>query len=191
MTDSNVSVKEKLRSRLMSRRQQIPDAERKRLSREISTQLFTWDVYRKAERIHCFVGVSAKGEVETLPALDQMVREGKEVYLPKVHASSPVLKHVRYREPESLVSGPYGIPEPAGDETIVPEKLDLILVPLLAADTQKNRLGYGKGYYDRFLARATGVSAGLLFQAFLFEKPLPAEPHDIPLDYLITENGVA
>ncbi|MEX2585891.1 MAG: 5-formyltetrahydrofolate cyclo-ligase [Balneolaceae bacterium] len=190
MTDADSSGKEHLRSRLLARRQRIPAVEREQWSREISARLFNWDLYRKARRVHCFVGVESKGEVETLPVLEQMIQEGKEVYLPKVNASSPALKHVRYRGPESLVPGPYGIPEPTGEEAIAPEELDLILVPLLAADNRKNRLGYGMGYYDRFLARATGVSAGLLFQAFLLDKSLPAESHDIPLDYLITENGV-
>lgn len=190
MTDTDSSGKERLRSRLLARRQRIPAVERKQWSREISTRLLKWDPYREARRIHCFVGIESKGEVDTLPVLEQMIQEGKEVYLPKVNSSSPALKHVRYRGPESLAPGPYDIPEPTGKEAIAPEELDLILVPLLAADNRKNRLGYGMGYYDRFLALATGVSAGLLFQAFLLDEPLPAEPHDIPLDYLITENGV-
>jgi len=182
--------KEQLRASLLKRRREIPETERKLLSRRISEWLFSWPVYREAEKVHCFYSIQRNAEVETGPIIEQMIGDGKQVYLPRMLPSPGELEHIRFRGTDDIRTGRLGIPEPAGEERIVAGQLDLILVPMLGSDHQKQRLGYGLGYYDRFLATCTGCKTGLLFEAFIQKEPLPAGPHDIPLDYLITESGI-
>lgn len=69
------------------------------------------------------------------------------------------------------------------------EAVDLILVPAIALDRQGYRLGYGGGFYDRFLAKQAGIRVGIIFAEFFLEN-LPHQPWDIPMDYICTENGI-
>ncbi|MEN9230928.1 MAG: 5-formyltetrahydrofolate cyclo-ligase [Thermostichus sp. DG02_5_bins_236] len=92
--------------------------------------------------------------------------------------------------PEELVRNRFGLLEPApGAEGIDPEAADLILVPALACDRQGGRLGYGGGYYDRFLQNRSTPKWGIVPQTCLVEKPLPQEDWDQRLDGIQTEQG--
>jgi 5-formyltetrahydrofolate cyclo-ligase len=88
-----------------------------------------------------------------------------------------------------MQQGQYGIPEPMHPAPIIP---DIILTPLVGMDTHGTRLGYGKGYYDRYFASETGKHAlriGLGFSCQQVEE-LPRTPHDMPLHYMVTEQGI-
>lgn len=83
----------------------------------------------------------------------------------------------------------WGIPEPAVESPTYMNDPDIIFVPLLAADRLGNRVGYGKGYYDRFLRGTSGLRVGLCPDCCLFNE-IPVEPHDQQLDILVTESGI-
>jgi len=83
----------------------------------------------------------------------------------------------------------WGIPEPVVVSPVYMNDPDVIIVPLLAADRYGNRIGYGKGYYDRFLTGASGLRVGLCPDCCLVSD-IPIEPHDEQLDVLVTESGI-
>ena len=129
-------------------------------------------------------------EMDTLPLLDRLLKEGYNCALPMVKLDEKTLLFARYQDGDDLVKGPYDILQPAiNDKTELLEP-DIFIVPLLAFDRHGYRLGYGGGYYDATLAAlrekkdvlAVGWAYGL--QAVLFN--LPREDHDVPMDWIIT-----
>lgn len=96
----------------------------------------------------------------------------------------------RWENPDDIKEGRYGIPEPTGD-IVIP---DILLVPLVAFDTSKHRLGYGVGYYDRTLANLKRqkdvLAVGLAYESQLCKEGLPADENDVKLDLIITDKKV-
>jgi len=130
--------------------------------------------------------VSSPIEVPTAPIIQAALDAGKKVYLPKTmpHRQMAFLPFI---DKESLVVSSYGIPEPAYDENLVNQSPDLVIVPGVgfAADTNY-RVGFGGGYYDRFLAQYTGNTVALVPTAMKFAKAdWPIEKYDIKIGKLI------
>lgn len=135
-----------------------------------------------------FIFNATEEEPMTRPIIRAALMNGKEVYLPRIEGD--VMVCVPYREGDALAMNEYGISEPIA-EALPFEKalaLDLAIVPLVAFDKDKHRLGRGKGYYDRFLKRFSGVSLGYAFSVQECDS-VPIEPHDVTLDYIFTEEG--
>ena len=87
-----------------------------------------------------------------------------------------------------LLPGPYGLMEPTGSSVEITD-IELVVVPALAADRQGNRLGKGKGFYDRVLPRFKAVKVAVVFEDELLEE-LPTQAHDMPVDYVVTPNHI-
>lgn len=130
--------------------------------------------------------------------LDLLSEKNKEFYLPRI-LNNFELAFLRFKQGDALVSNSYGILEPdaanANSSSIDIKDLDLIFVPLVAFDAQAHRLGRGKGYYDRNLAGTRQLTHRpyLIGPAFECQRvaALPQEPHDIPLDEIVTESIVS
>lgn len=146
--------------------------------------------YQKARRLLCFV--SAGSEPDTRRLLEAALGGGKEVYVPFCPPGEAPMSFYRIERLDSLKPGRFGIlePDPARCPRLEPgsQKEGLCVVPGLAFDLTGRRLGYGKGYYDRFLAEYPIETAGLCFRELVPER-LPAEPHDQRVDLLVTEEG--
>lgn len=127
---------------------------------------------------------SVRNEVFTEEVFTSARRAGKTVTYPRVRGT--LLEFVEVAERQELVPGAFGILEPVGVRLIPPAALELIVVPGVAFDLAGHRLGYGKGYYDRFLHERRGRLAGLCFDFQLVER-LPAEAHDVRMDMVVTE----
>lgn len=125
---------------------------------------------------------------DELPTQDflQQWADGKQLYLPRVNGEE--LDILLYSQ-ESLHKGAFNILEPDGNECTDVETLDLIIVPAVAFDRRGNRLGRGKGFYDRLLQKAKCPKIGIAYHFQLLDE-IPAEPHDIPMDKIITEQGI-
>lgn len=110
----------------------------------------------------------------------------KKFYLPRVNGVN--LEILPYEE-SRLELGAFHIEEPTGTDTVSPDEIELIIVPAVAYDRKRNRLGRGKGFYDRLLAstRATKIGVGYDFQLI---DEIPAEPHDIKMDIVITQQTI-
>ena len=129
---------------------------------------------------------SLPDEVDTHSFIDELLADGKTVYLPKVVSDEDmVLCH--YTGAESLQEGAFGIMEPVGAQISADEAIDVVLVPGMAFDGDGNRLGRGKGYYDRFLKSLSHPRPQLIGVCFDFQKVdvVPTEPTDVKVDVVV------
>jgi len=140
-----------------------------------------------ASVLHVYLPIVRNREPDTFPLLQHYYRQGATVVVTRTLFDKAEMLHFQYNDQLVLENNSFGIPEPVTGE---PANLDLVtavLVPLLAADKMGNRVGYGKGYYDRMLhllpagARRIGCSLSPLFDCFPF-----VEPHDFRMDFCIT-----
>lgn len=185
-------MKTELRRRGRAGREALDRAEVRSRSRRIARRLFGRPEYRSATSLLCYI--DAGNEVETGGIIRTALREGRRVCVPLVSEASRTFRAVPVRDPErELVPGFRGIREPADRESpgIDPRELDLAVIPGTAFDRSGNRLGRGGGYYDRFLPRLRkGVPRiGLAFECQVVEGIDP-DPHDAPVDLVITEDRV-
>ena len=129
---------------------------------------------------------SLSDEVCTHSFINELVAQGKKVYLPRV-ISAEAMVLCQYTGAESLKEGAYGIMEPVGQEISAGDRIDVVLVPGMAFDGSGNRLGRGKGYYDRFLSHLSTPLPKLIGVCFDFQKVdvVPTEKCDIPVDVVV------
>ena len=144
--------------------------------------------YRNAETIFCYVGTSR--EINTMPLLHAALRDGKTLALPYCRALG-VMEARQIRNLSDLVTGKYNILAPKLEcPTVEPEAIDLAIVPCCTANERGQRLGYGGGFYDRYLPRMRCPKVALC-RRHLVTEDIPMDDHDVTVDYLVTERGVA
>ena len=127
-------------------------------------------------------------EVQTEQLIRHSFSVGKIVVLPKVIGQD--MEFYKIKQAEELIKSRLGVYEPIGnvDSLVGKEEIDLLIIPGLAFDTQKNRLGYGKGYYDKLLPLLPSYNIGICYQFQALEE-IPAEEFDRPMDEVWTEEG--
>ena len=127
------------------------------------------------------------GEVQTAGFIEKWYQD-KKILLPVIEGND--LRLLPYAGKEALKAGVFGILEPAGDTPSIPEEeIDLIIVPGVAFDRQRNRLGRGKGYYDRLLSTLHAPKIGICYD-FQLQDTIPVEPFDRRMDRIITEKEI-
>lgn len=179
-------LKKRLRKQLLELRTQMSDAAQQEEDRIILSLLQVESSYQNAKTIFTYYSVS--GEVDTRKVISMALSQGKEIYLPRCLGKGK-MKALRYRNGDELVTGAHGIPEPLPEaEEIDPKKLDLVLVPCIGYRSDGIRLGYGGGYYDRFLPETSAVWILLGREALRCEK-IPREEFDCPVHLLLTGAG--
>ncbi len=183
--------REQLRKTLLSCRDRLPAREQEEMSRAIVSRLSDLGEIRRAE--HLFVYVSFRSEVRTRNFIDQCLEQGKRVSVPLTLVDTASLLAVEITDPETqLAPGYCGIPEPVssriGHHRVDPEEIDVVIVPGSVFDRCGGRLGYGGGYYDRFLSSRIpqALRIALAYELQLVER-VPMEPHDQRMDLVITE----
>jgi 5-formyltetrahydrofolate cyclo-ligase len=129
-----------------------------------------------------------KGEYDPRPLARSLVRSGTRIALPAVASAGDPVVFREWRPGVRMMRGIRDAPAPAEGEPVLPE---VILVPVVGFDQQRYRLGYGDGFYDRTLAVMSGkpYSIGIGYDDLLLETIYP-QPHDIPMDVIVTEGGV-
>lgn len=167
--------KERLRHELRMKRRALTAEEIETASNELAERLFAHPLYRAAKTVYVYL--SADREVRTDGIVRQARRDGKRVAAPKVEGRE--LQFYYLEEDTKLQTGAFGISEPA-DGQKADDPTALVLLPGLAFDRAGYRLGYGGGYYDRFLAREQQHPTVALCFGFQLVDELPAEPHDVP-----------
>lgn len=181
--------KQDLRNKVLDRRISISKEEWRKLSAAVSNRLKELDVFKEASVVHTYVSMNERNEVDTHPLLHELLASGKEVWVPVTDFDEQVLRHVRLRDYNELSMNKWGVLEPSADKATDLPAADLILVPMSAADRNGNRLGYGKGYYDKFLQHSDALKAGLVFDTFIYEE-IPSDHFDIKMDLIISEKDV-
>ncbi|NYE56597.1 5-formyltetrahydrofolate cyclo-ligase [Carboxydothermus ferrireducens] len=180
-----------LRKEILNKRAAQSPEEITAKSAKILELLKVFQPYQQAQTV--MVYLDFRGEVKTLEIIRDLWAYGKKVVIPVTVLSEKKLLPVYFRDFGDLVEGTYGILEPKEEARTIaePEVIDLVLVPGVAFDLKGNRLGYGAGFYDRFLPnlRPAVKKVALAFELQIVPK-IPTGPHDIPMDYIITEERI-
>ena len=181
-------MKSKIRSQMIEARdsQTIPEIEEK--SRLIQEQFLSLPLVRKTGNI--FIYNSIRGEARTRGIIKNFFMRGKEVSVPVPDCDKHELIVSKLDSLDELKEGVFGIPEPAKTKPVSPEQIDIIVVPGIAFDEKGNRIGHGFGFYDKFLRTVKGKPIVALAYEMQILQELPAEEHDVTIDYIITEKRV-
>lgn len=180
--------KKRLRERLIAQRNAVTDKQKK--SERIFFALTADDTFRQAEIIALYK--SLPSEVDTAAIITFALNAGKTVALPRTDSDG--LRFYRIASAGApLEKSRFGVQEPPQDETarVAKDAIDLVIVPGVGFDLAKNRIGFGKGYYDRFLQGASLRTIALCFEEqVLKDQRLPAEPTDVSVQKIITDQRV-
>ena len=180
--------KKELRKRMLDMRSGIKGPLRARKSEQIVKAFLQSASYQKASYLFSYIPFGDEPDIRMI--LSTALQDGKKVAVPKTFTDRKVMIPYLFTGWEDLVPGVYGIlePDPERTEMADPEKIDLIVMPGVAFDRQGGRLGYGGGYYDRFLA---GLPKRPLMMAPCFSEQVldevPMEKHDFRVDGLVTD----
>ena len=180
-------TKEGIRRAAMQFRRSLSDAEKCALDRAICRHLIGMQAFAEADTVLLYA--SLPDEIQLGLCADTALHWGKRLAYPRCADTGRNMTFHCIDDPRSLVRGKYGIPMPPDHcPAIAPNELThaLCIIPALACDRDGNRIGYGGGYYDRFLSTFNGFSAGLCLSAFISEK-LPRDGFDIAVNAVITE----
>ena len=182
----STETKEEIREKYRKIRAQIPSEIRKHADNQIAERLFNRPEYRDARIIYCYM--SFKDEADTASIIDESLRLGKQVALPRVSGKRK-MEFFFISGQKDLVTGFMGIKEPAGYclEASAPSEDALVLLPGLAFDRSGARLGYGGGFYDTYLAKHAGCKKAALAYSAQIAPEIPTEPVDVKTDMIITE----
>ena len=181
--------KERFRKKAIRLRRAIDPEVKTAWDRQIFFRITDFRPYHEAEILHTYV--SKSDEVDTHRLIQSAIALQKTVIVPRVVPGTAALEHYRVRDFSELVPGTFGIlePDPRRCEPAGDLRPEIIFVPGCAFDRNGNRLGYGKGFYDRFLSGTPGLRVGLAYALQLFDR-LPVQSFDVPMDYIIMENGI-
>jgi 5-formyltetrahydrofolate cyclo-ligase len=179
--------KEAVRERARAIRCRLTPAEISQRSEEIERHLL--EVINGEDPV--MVYASKPGEVDTRGLIGGLLSRGISVVVPIIEQETRTLRLSFLRDPAVLVPGTFSVPEPLGAEIPAdPEEISLVVVPMMAFDRRGFRLGYGAGYYDRFLSDHPRMKKiGVAFSCLELEE-VPADRYDVPMDVIVTEEGV-
>lgn len=177
-------MKNQLRNEFKKKRAELSDKKKK--SSEICNILLNSNTYKNANIILCYSALS--GEVDTGAVINQSLADGKILALPKCINKNGLMNYYIIDSLNSLAECMFGILEPDISCKLLDDFSDSIcIVPALSFDKKGYRLGYGKGYYDRFLEKYNGISVGLCYNELISEN-LPINKYDKNVNAVITEN---
>lgn len=181
--------KSELRKKILKEREQLDSQTWQSKSDLIIEKVHELEEFRKAHFIHVYVSMNERKEVSTDPLVEELLASDKNLVVPVTNFEDGTLIHSLLTDKNDLKQNKWGVKEPEIIKEIDVKKLDMIIIPMAAADRYGNRLGYGKGFYDRFLSESNAFKAGLVFSDFIFSE-IPTESFDEKLDAIITENEV-
>lgn len=178
-------TKKELRLNYIQKRKLLSFSEIDDLSLEIANQVLSLPIW-SLSYYHIFLAITEQKEIDTNYILSILQGKDKNIVIPRVK-SKETLEHFLLTDSTLLQKNALHIPEPIDGIEILPIKMDVVFIPLLAFDKNGNRIGYGKGYYDRFLAECKPGVIKIGISLFPAEEELISiDRNDVPLDYCIT-----
>lgn len=173
-----------IRKTMIEKRDALNSDLRSKFSEKIKNKILSNIFYKEAKSIFCFIGFGS--EVNTIGIIEDALKDGKKVYVPRVRNKE--MKVIRIDSLDNLKPGVFGILEPEDGEELN-EDCDLILMPGVAFTKEGKRLGYGGGYYDKYLAQYNSntlkIAIAYSIQVIDF---IPTESYDKIVDYIVTED---
>lgn len=173
--------KKELRREIREKKRAMTEAQIEEKSRRLSELFAASQLYRNAKTIYGYLPYNQ--EVRTVPMLLQALADGKRVAVPKVYGDE--MKFIYLDDLSAVEKGYAGIPEPVADEPVADDETALVLMPGLAFDPQGHRIGYGGGFYDKFLAKEPNHPTLALCFDFQMLPELKTEEFDIPVDQVL------
>lgn len=178
-------AKQKLRKEIAARKREHSAEQLLELSKKIMCRLEQTEEFQAASCVALYHAIP--GEVQTADFIERWYKR-KRLLLPLIVGDD--LRLLLYEGPDSLIEGQYGIMEPKEDCKELPdEDIDMIIVPGVAFDKERNRMGRGRGFYDRLLSKVNAQKIGICFE-FQLSEDIPVEPFDKKMDIVITEDHI-
>lgn len=190
MEKSEQMTKSQIRSSSLAKRSQIDVEARSHLDLLVFERAHKNVAFQLCSAVHLYR--STQFEVDTKPFFEYAWGIGKDVYVPLTDTVSGTLQHVRVTRSTAWAKGSYGIEQPVIDGHMLKvndvffDEKTVVFVPLVAFDRQCNRIGYGKGYYDKFLLKSRAVTIGLAYELQKVQT-IQTELHDVSLSCVATE----
>ncbi len=182
--------KKEMRQKMQKKRSALTTIEMEMYSEKITQILFKSSIYQNSKNICIYQAF--RNEVSCDKIMELALKEGKQIFVPVTDAASRTMEFYQITADTCWIKGAYGIREPVLDASVhkLVEKA-LILMPGLVFDEKKHRIGYGGGYYDKYLATHTKhITAALCYHFQVIADELPYEEHDILPDYIVTDKKI-
>lgn len=177
--------KQQLRMAVKNRAQTLSSEYLQASDTQVEQTIVQLDAWKRASSV--LIYVSTAWEVSTRSLIQRALASGKTLSVP-LCVTDRTMEARQIRSISELSPGRYGIAEPPITATLIlPESIELLIIPCITADQQGYRLGRGAAYYDRYLEKSTGTTLCLCRDALL-QQELPREAWDVPMDYIVTEN---
>ena len=177
-------MKAELRKKILQEMKTLSQEQKQAMDRDLTERFLQHPFYQEAKTIATYL--SFTHEFQTQELIERALKDGKKVLIPKTYPKGR-MEFVVYH-PQQLVKTSFGLLEPQGDlEVVEPSQIDLIHVPGLAFTTEGYRIGYGGGYYDRYLEHFTGHTLSTVYPCQIQEFNL--ENHDIPVQEVLIDEG--
>lgn len=173
--------KQELRRVIREKKRAMTQEEILTASALLAEQFYQTPQYKNAKTIYGYLPYNQ--EVRTVPMLRQALLDGKKVAVPKVYGDE--MRFIYMEDLEKTATGYAGIPEPIADEPVAHDPTALVLMPGLAFDRTGNRMGYGGGFYDKFLADEPDHPTVALCYEFQLLPSVPREEYDVPVDVVL------
>ena len=174
--------KKEIRAQIRAQKRAMTEAQIVSASARLGAQFRACKLYQNAKTIYGYLPYNQ--EVRTVPMLEQAIRDGKRVAVPKCYGSD--MKFIYIDDFTGQVAPGYAnIPEPIADGPVAEDKTALVLMPGMAFDREGHRIGYGGGFYDRFLAEEPDHPTLALCYGFQMVERLETEEFDIPVDMVL------
>lgn len=183
--------KAELRTLFSEKRRLLTETELQEGSEKIALAIDDFcEQHPELDHYHLFFPIQKFKEVNTFLIRDLLASRNKTLYTSLIGDSNGEMETVLVGERTEFVADRYGIPVPLNFERISPERIQVVFVPLLAIDYSGQRIGYGKGFYDRFLATINSKVIKIGLSIFEPIEQIPSESFDIPLDYCVTPKNL-
>ena len=181
--------KSKIRKRILNVRNNMSKEDVKKNSNAIMDKITSLDIYKHSKVV--FIYMDFKNEVMTSNLIKRMLSEKKRVAIPYTDSINTVLIPSEITKESDLKQNSFGYYEPKSILPVNIEEIDLVIVPGVVFDKNLNRIGFGKGYYDKILNRLKPSAKKVaLAHDFQVLEDIPAEEHDVKMDMIITEKNI-
>ncbi len=180
--------KKNIRKNVRAARRKISDEILKKNNTLIEQNLYTTTEYAEAKILHIYIS-SFNSEVNTFPIIDSFLKNKGKVIVPIVNKEKEILFHSELKTLNGLEKNKFKIWEPVEKYFIGADIADLIIIPGVAYDKKGNRIGHGKGYYDKFLSNVNTPKFALAYD-FQIVDDIPVTNNDIPVDVIISEKTI-
>ena len=173
--------KKELRKQIREKKRAMTPEEIQSASQKLKELFLATEQYQKAKTIYGYLPYNQ--EVRTVPILEQTLVDGKRVAVPKIFGDE--MKFIYLTDLTQVEEGYAGIPEPVADGPVADDPTALVLMPGLAFDKEGRRVGYGGGFYDKFLTKEPQHPTVALCYDFQISEELPTEEFDVPVDLVL------